>query len=173
MNVPRRALNPFGGREVGNSSTTRLGKLASKYKRASVGTGTNRVSRAGGYPASSATTCPCGHYLPAEHLCRDRAPHACRGEAASLAPCCPLAPHGQGQPCPPGHAAPGLGAGRGLSQEPDGAVTLGSSGQSPRPTDLVRHLPLPRAWERLCSPAARPRRAVCATAGKGTHSSWP
>ena len=96
-----------------------------------------------------------------------------RGEAASPAPCCPLPLHTRGQPCPPGHTAPALGAGRCLSQERDGTVTLGSSSRSPRPTDLVRHLPLPQVWERLCSPAARPRRAVCATAGKGAHGSWP
>lgn len=151
VNSPRVALNPFGGREAGKSSATHLGDLAWKYKRAPMSMGTNRVCWAAG------TQLPLCCYVPAASASL----LSISAEAGAVLPT-PL--HSRRQPCP-------AGAGCCLSPEPDGAVTLGSSGPSPQLSDPVGHLPLlsPGTGSAVPQPASG---AACATARKGTHSSW-
>lgn len=100
-----------------------------------MGAGTNGVQRAGGHPANSVQTRPCSHV---SLLSRVSAWHPLPAPPLAWGSCA--------------HTAPGLAVGRWLSPAPDGAVTLGSSGRSPRPTDPVRQLPPPRAGAGLCCP---------------------
>lgn len=95
-------------------------------------------------------------------LLRALAQTGCAGQVGTqLIPCLFLQP--AWHPCT---AVPGAGRGRWLSPAPDGAVTLGSSGRSPRPTDPVRHLPLPRGCPGSAVPSPGQGRAQAA-AGPG------